>query len=79
MAEIYWGAVKKAEADTPGISLGEVHNKIQDVVDKVVDSEIPWQDSTDSHSDRDVTLNIPMSGGCRQGNGISFSFNLAEM
>ena len=77
MAEVYSGAVMKAEAENPAISSVDVQNKMTGVINKMTDVNHTWTPFPDKrHEDMEVTLNIPMSGGTRQGQGMSISFNL---
>ena len=77
MAEVYSGAVMKAEAENPAISSRDVQNKMEGVVNKMTDVNHNWTPAPDKrHEDKEVTLNIPMSRGTRQGQGMSISFNL---
>ena len=77
MAEVYSGAVMKAEAENPAISSEDVKNMMTGVVDKMTDVNHTWTPMPGKrHEDKEITLNISMSGGTRQGQGMSISFNL---
>ena len=77
MAEVYSGAVMKAEAENPAISIVDVQNKMKGVINNMTKVNHTWTPAPEKrHEDMEVTLNIPMSGGTRQGQGMSISFNL---
>ena len=77
MAEVYSGAVMEAEAENPDVSSKDLQSMLTKVINKMTDKTHSWTPVNQQHKDREVTLNIPMSGGTRQGQGMSISFNLS--